>query len=249
MKRFIWLLLLVSPAWGQALPFPGPGTFVNSGGAPIGVPTSIGTIGTGAVNVSSQTLTTTANIVSGNAVFICVGSNSPNTITVNSISDGTNTYTVAKQQTISANTNLEIWYKGNAAAVSSGATITVTFSGTTGTSSGIIILAAQDSGVVASPLDKVAGNFGTTATSVSATTASLVTANELAIGCSYQIVAQTYSGASGFTNLNTVATSGGNGSGWMDYQKLSSATAVTYAPTWASGSLRIGAAIGTFKGN
>ncbi len=228
--------------------------------AALGTPTSIGVLNGAPATFSSQTFTTTAAITRGNSVGVCIATNSTNTITVTNVSDGFNTYYRAKQLTISANTNLELWIAPQAVAVASSATMTITFSGSSGASAGAAAAAGQVSALpiaINQPTNLVAGTVadqtasaaGTTGTSVTATTGTLAQANELAFGCSYQVTANTYNGATGFTNLNNGATSGGNGTVWLDYRKLAATTAVAYTPTWASGSVRIGGVVATFKGN
>ena len=225
---------------------------VTPGVVPIGTPTVIASFGSGVVNVSSITTTTSAAIVSGDLVIIEVYMNASNAVDVSSISDGTNSYSLAVREDNLAQTGneVEIWYKANATAVGSGATITVDLSGSTGASSGIAIVGAQVSGVLtSSPLDQTAGAQGTTAASLTMTTSSLAKANEIAFGIAAIIGPETYDGASGFNNLTSGETSAGNGEAWLDYKVVASMTGVTYAPTWATGSSRVTAAVATFKGN
>ena len=217
---------------------------------PIGSPATVVAFGSGLVNTSSFTATTSAAITAHNLVIVCVYSNNSNTISVSSLSDGTNSYTLAKaiQNAAYTGTDIEEWYVANASAVSSGATITATMSGSSGVTTGYVILSAQVSGILASgALDKTTSAQGT-GSSLTMTTATLTKANEIAIGCSSIMSAETYSGASGFTNLNTGAATS-NGSAWLDYDKVSATTGVTYAPAWATSSFRVQAIAATYEGH
>lgn len=218
-------------------------------GEPIGTPVSLGSVGIAPTTFISGTLTTVAAISAGDLVVVGVHNNSTNAITVSSVSDGTNTYTKATSQIASVNTGGELWYCANAAAVGPGAVITVTFSGSSGASSGYTICAAKVAGVIAIlPLDKTSGTTGLGISSLSTTTATLSQANEIVFGVSYSNANPAYNGASGFTAINTGATSGGNGATWLDYQKVSATTAVTFGPAWGASAPRLGAMQATFKG-
>lgn len=180
-----FLCLLFTAAYGQGVAFPGPG-LGGGHGVPIGNPTSFGT-GGAATCTTTATLATTANIVAGNLAVIHVGLFTTNGVTVASVSDGTNTYTKANSSGLVASVaEDEIWYKANASAVSSGATITATFTGASGASCDFGIQTAQVSGVLtSSPLDQSpAGAATNPATSLTTTTATLAKSNEIAFGAS-----------------------------------------------------------------
>lgn len=219
-------------------PSPPPGT--------IGTPTVVGTLGTSPGTYSSVGLTTTATITTGNMIGVCIGMNTTNTVTVSSVSDGINTYTKANQQTVSPNTDIELWYAANVVGVGSGATLTINLSGSTGASSGVSVVAAQDTGIASVPLDQIVGASSGSGTSLSASTGTLAQSSELVLGCSFQVPTSTYFGASGFTNSSRVAAPSGNGTAWLDYEVVSSTSPVTYNPSWTSTG-RIGAIVGTFK--
>lgn len=211
----------------------------------IGTPVTIGSAGSSPGAYSNFSTPTTTAIIAGDIVGVCVGINSTNTVSVSSITIGGNTLTRDKQQVISPNSDIELWHVSNAAAVSSGTSISVGLSGSTGASSGVSIVAAQVSGV--STLDQIGGASGTTAASLTATTPALSQATELAFGCSYQVPPSTYSGSSGWNNIGFGAAPSGNETIWMDWYKPSSASPLSYNPTWASGTSRVGAAVGTFQ--
>jgi hypothetical protein len=109
-------------------------------------------------------------------------------MSVSSVSDGTNSYSLGRSATWDG-TNLElteVWYKENASAVAAGATITVTFSATTGPgSSNINIVGACyiTGAATSSSLDKVNSTTATTTTTpASGSTGALTNAYEIAIG-------------------------------------------------------------------
>lgn len=210
---------------------------------PLGTPTSIGSAASSPAG-STITFTTSADIVSGNLAVIVVGWNANNIITVSSVSDGTNSYTRAIQIIHgTANTGLEIWYKENAAAVSSGATVTATMSGTAG-GANAAISGAQVSGVaLSSPLDKTGSAQGTGNQSCS--TGTLSQADEAIFGASITIGSPaSYTAASGFTNLSQPNTNGT----WVvcDYQIVAATTTVSFAPNFASNASRNCAAVASF---
>lgn len=218
----------------------------------IGTPTSLGSNKSEGSPVSNGSMTTTAAIVAGNLVVVVVSLNSNNGITVSSISDGTNSYTKAISFIQSSVSDVEIWYKANASAVGSSATITANFSGSsTGSFCGFAIAAAQITGIATtSPLDQHASNGGTTLSTITATTPSLSQANEIAIGACLDANSNlTYSGASGFTNLFNISnTSGPDGNTTVDYDIVSSTSAISYSPTWNTTNNRIAAVVATFEG-
>src|SRR4051794_36646602 len=102
-------------------------------GVGLQTPVSIGSSAPSVGAVSAFTFTTTADIRAGDLVVVAVGCASGTSSFPASISDGTNTYTQVGIQTSGAR-NGSLWYKENAAAVPSGATITITLNTpTTGT--------------------------------------------------------------------------------------------------------------------
>lgn len=196
----------------------------------IGTPQSLGT--GSASSGTTCTVTTGANIVAGDlavvAVFIAAGS----AITVSSISDGTNSYTKAINETAaSGDLNTELWYKNGAAAVSSGATITITISG----SAAVVAIAAHVSGVLtASSLDQTAVT-NAAGTSNTATTGVTTQTPEIVFGAAGSNTNNMYNGAtdgaSSYTNLGgkTLASTSFVA---LDYIIIASLTSVAYTPSW-----------------
>lgn len=197
-------------------------------------------------------MTTTANLLAGNLAVVGVTETTNNSITITGVSDGTNTYTEAKSTGLYGTyTETSLWYCANAQAVSSGATITATFSGTAGSGTNIgAMAAAQVSGIISSPLDRTAAASTTSAATVTATTSTLAKSNEIAFGYSAGLNSSvpTYSGASNFTNLSQT-TDGSNTRTALDYDSVAATTAVSFAPAYSAASIRMGGVVATFKGN
>lgn len=232
-------------AYGQV-----PGMFqplLIGGTTPIGTPTSLGSTTSASGNSVTCTITTTANLTAGNLLAVAVQIPSNTLQTVSGVVAGTNVLSVAVAQNDGANYNNEIWYIGNAAFLASGSSIVVTFSAITTGGNGYGCEAMQTSGIIkASPLDKTATQNTTTA-SPTVTTAALSQANEIAFGSSFQGGGpNTYTEASGFTNLFNVNPGSLNRAG-LGYKITTATTAVTYAPTF-SGSRTTETVIATFKG-
>jgi hypothetical protein len=199
-------------------------------------------------SVTQFTTTTTTNIPAGSLSVIVVGVNSSNSVTVSSVSDGTNSYTSAVTQSQNGGVGqTSLWYVANAKAVASGATITVTFSGNTGAVGQSGIIAAAVSGAMTTtPLDKTASGSAASNT-VTVASGALTLPSEIIFGGNFEnnSASPTYTTPSGFTNIANVNT-GGNGSIAMDYQIVSGTSSVSYAPSWSTGS-SIGACVATFK--
>lgn len=236
------LWLQINSVFAQSLPMPGPG-----GVAGIGQPISLGTRSISGVT-STCNLTTIANIVAGDLVFVVVQVASNPLRTVASVGDGINTYSVAAAINNGAQFDNEIWYIENALAVGSGATITVTLSGATD-NNGCAVEAGRVVGIKsASSLDKIATQSASTA-SPTVTTAALAQTSEIAIAASYTASAPaTFTESAGFTTMvNALAVGNSDGKISTSYRLTSATTAVTYAPTW-SAALSTNTAIATFKG-
>lgn len=176
------------------------------------------------------TLTTTAAIPAGATVVVCVGAGHTATEThVTGVSDGTNTYTFGGQAIWdgSSGAMAELWYKTNAAAVSSGATISATFNAApqvfnTG------IAAAYAANV--NSLDKVNNNAspGGSTTPSSGSTGTLTSTAEVAFGWLYSPGAATPTEDGNFTRLASLAT---NPATDLAYKLTNATTALNYQPT------------------
>jgi hypothetical protein len=144
---------------------------------PIGTPTVFAGAFT-AGSTTSYSVTTTAAITANNLAVVVITSQVPSsTLSISAISDGTNTYTLARRVgTTSA--WFEIWYKLNATAVASSATITATCAATCAFSTKAYIAAVQVSNITA--LDVTTG-ASTCGTGTVLTTAALAQVNDLAI--------------------------------------------------------------------
>src|SRR5215472_1141512 len=209
--------------------------FCDPVASPIGMPTLFAQSGQLAVSGSSLTTTTTDAITSGNLAIIAIGQNNNSVVTITGVSDGTNTYAQAAHQTNASAAFNDIWYKANAAAVASGATITVTYSGANGGGFQHII-AAQASGIAtASPFDKTAGaNSATTTAPV--TIPALTTAPQLDFCYARTSVQGAGSTISipdpGWTNLyNALQTGSQNQLISLDWRAVTNPVSVGYNPT------------------
>lgn len=208
----------------------------------------IGTLVSTNGNTAAMTITTTAPIVASNLVVAVFAMASNPLRTVSSVSDGTNTYTRAFIINNGTFYNLEVWYKENAIAVSSGASLTATLSGATAGGNGYGAAAFQVTGIIASgSLDVTATQAAVTA-SPTATTAALAQTNEIAIGASFTADSSvTYTEAAGYTNLFNF-TGGVTTRIGIGFKIVAATTAVTYNPTLSgSGTNQLGVA--TFKGH
>jgi hypothetical protein len=218
----------------------------------IGTPVSLGSA-QGSASASSVTLTTLAAIPAGALAVVGVVAGFGTAQTITGVSDGTNTYTRAAGAVWDATGDfvVDIWYKENAAAVSSGATLTATFSAAAlGGTNVPIICAAYATGIQsASSLDKTnSGKQEPGTACASGTTGTLTQAKELVIGFAggSQNVTSISEG-SGFTQSNQrLQGAGNNWAGNLAYQIVTATTALNYQPTFSNSFS--GAVIATFKG-
>lgn len=213
---------------------------------PTEAPTSLGHTTTNSAGRSSATLTTTAAIRAGNLVVIGVHISSANNVGVSSISDGTNTYTLAGSEFgFGGNTKLSIYYKANAVAVGSGATITVTYTGASGGDT-FQIETAQLNGY--SILDQTSQGTG------ALSSGTLASANEVLFGYAVNIVTGGgsgfgYKGGGEFITLSLSAANnqfGNDEASALDYDLASRATSISYNPFWVVPQSR-GNALATFR--
>lgn len=257
MRRLICYLLSLwlgfAPALaGGILPFPGPG--LPTGTPVITTPVSLGSAISSAATRSTWTLTTTAAIPGGSLVVIGIQAQKSSAISISSVSDGTNTYTRAVGNAWEVGTALvtDLWYKENATAVGSGATITATFSVATDANPSIINAAYVTGTIASSSLDKSNSGLTNGATAyASGTTGTLTQANEVAFGFMGDYTGTsnpTVTEGSGFTNVNTTSQGSGNFfNSRLSYQIVAATTALNYQPSTSVNSFGK-ALIATFKG-
>ena len=196
----------------------------------IGTPVSLGT-NSGAGTGTTIALTASAAIQSGDLVLVYVVREG--TATVTGVTDGTNTYSqVGTAGIASSGTTVDLWAKANASAVAS-PTITATI---TPTEFDRGIAAIRCPGIsVNSPLDKNTGQANQSGASASVSTGTLSYTTELVVGA---VVAG--SGLSSFTesaNFTSVISQTPWGASWyldIAYDIVSSASSVSYAPSWTS---------------
>lgn len=257
MTRFFLSLLfailsLTIDAQAQGLPFPGPGMPASL--PAIVTPTSLG-CAAGTAASGSVTLTTLAAIPSGSLVVVgvIVGFSTAQTIT--GVSDGTNSYTQAVHSSWDATGDVVVdtWYKPNASAVSSSASLTATFSSTSlgATNVPVICAAVVSAGIIAAaPLDKTnTGKTNNGTVYASGATATLSQANEIAFGfLGFYNASATVTEGSGFTSIvSTLNNGGGHWSANLAYQIVAATTALNYQPSTSVNTF--GAAnLSTYKG-
>jgi hypothetical protein len=228
---------------------------IFSGAPPaIGTPVSLG-CALGSAGASSVTLTTTAAIPLGALVVAGVQVGFAATQTISSISDGANTYSAAVGATWDATGAFVtgLWQKANAAAVSTSASLTATFSAASSSGTNVpVICAAYVTGIQATtPLDKTASGKTEPGTAfASGSTGTLTQSNEIAFGFvgAYSNCTSVTEG-SGFTTISPSPKLQGSGNQWcgnLASKTVAATTALNYQPTLTSS---FGAAlIGTFKG-
>ncbi len=214
----------------------------------IGTPQSVGTAVANADTSSTLVLTTATAILSGDLVVWGVGSShSPNIGTVTSVTDGTNTYTTAITQTGgSVNQEGEVWYVQNAAAVSSAATVTFTFS-ITGYN-GLAAAGLRVPGIVtSSALDKTGVGPGTATTTPTAATGTLAQATEIVIGLMTG-GGSTITVGSGFTSpAGSINSANTNQFLMLAYEIVASTNSVTWAPSQGAANTET-CMVASFKG-
>lgn len=222
----------------------------NGGHHNLSVPTSLGSA-VGASGASSVAMTTGAAIPAGATIFVGVTVGKVTTISVSSISDGINTYLLARTagwDATGANV-VELWYCPNCVGVPSGTTITATFSSTSvGGSNVPVIAAAYAEGLTSSPLDKVnSTNYEPGTAFSSGSSGTLSQATELIIGCTgFYNAAATYTEGTGFTQI--VDLDQGSGNRWrihLAYQIVQATTAINYQPSLSANNFG-GSIIATF---
>lgn len=241
------LVYLAAVAGGAAQFFVVPP--IPTGTASIGTPVALGTRSISGVTTACN-ITTTAAIASGDLVIVVVQVASSPLRTVSSVSDGTNTYAQAVGITGAGTYDNEIWYKANATAVGSAATITVSLSAATN-NNGCAAEAFRVSGLTATPFDQSASQSATTA-SPSVTSGALAQPSELVIGATFitSTGGTPFTEANGYhTLVNALAVGNGNGNISVSYAFPNSTAPVSYSPAWSSGSLLVNTVLATFKGS
>lgn len=220
-----------------------PGTFqpLLLAAMPIKPPVSL-TSAFGAGGVNSVSITNVA-VSGGDTIVVGCGGNKGSTITVSSVSDGTNTYTKAVGGYSATNDyDSEIWVSFNVVTISS-ATLTCTFSTTSDAGPGIAAVSVTG---LLGPKDQTAsGNSNGTTSPSAGPTGTLAQANELAIGF-------LWSGGGGgtiteSTGFTAAVDSHPSPSVHLGYKIVQATTALTYNPTSGS-SVAWGTQLATFKG-
>lgn len=190
----------------------------------ISAPVLVGTVASPSTT-TPLSMTTTAAIPATAAIIVVTGSAVD---TASSVSDGTNTYT-ALSNYAGTSAKLRVFYCANSAGLSSGSTVTVTWSNAL-TNHYQAVFYISNANTVA-PIDALANSSVTSATP-SLATGALGLADEVVIGFFWaqSSGSEVWTEATGFTNMfeETVA---GEAKFRAAYQVVSSTASVTYAPT------------------
>lgn len=198
----------------------------------IGTPTGIGSTGEGPPADAAVTFSTTGAILSSDLLILAVGNQNVTTAIVSNASTPGNSFTRAVR-VASATTYMdcEIWYKSGAAPEASGVTVTINLDATP--SQAVIAALYKVTGVKqVSALDKTASS-GVSTTSPSISSGTLSSANQILFGALAGTNAETYTEASGFSNLlNNLTNPVRFGVG---YKIVAATTSVTYGPTVSVG--------------
>lgn len=221
--------------------------------AAIGTPVGLGSGSNSTIGGTTVALTLGTAIVAGDLVVVAIGSdhNPGSSGVVSSVTDGTNTYTLAgTAKGTSAQASVELWYCANCAAVASGS-ITATFGATIQSGRSKMIAAARVTGVaIASALDKSA-NSTASGTTPTVSTGTLAQANEIIFSVDFTLSTTsgyTVSTSGAFTSLYYFQTA--TDSLGFVYKTVSATTSITNNPTWAgNGGTQVPQAIASFKGS
>jgi hypothetical protein len=212
----------------------------------IGTPASIGTAISGTTTVSTKTFTTNANIVAGDLVVVAIGYYNSGTspVAISSVTDGTNSYTQALSVTPSGSSpaTIALYYKENATAVGSGASLVVTWGSNTFAQG---IVAARVTGIASASSLDVTQSATTGTNSPTVASGTLNSASEIIFGFLGGYNTSTYTEDGTFTNIGQVAPNGDNAS--LAYQIVSATGSVTYAPTTTGGISFSPIGLATFK--
>ncbi len=153
-------------------------------------------------NQSSLTLQApSAGVTAGNTILLAVGCAKNATVTVSATDAAGNTYTVDKYVDGSAlptkTPHVAILRASNVTALSSGQTITISFSPNVNYP---IVAAYEYSGLISSPVDQTAGTSGTSTTPSSGATSSTAQAHDLCFGAVfYGAASANFTAGSGYT--------------------------------------------------
>lgn len=205
----------------------------------IGAPVEVGS-GQAVANASTIAITLTANVPAGSTLILfsnVLGALAVQT-PVSSVADAaSNPWAVGLNKGQGGGPeDTDIWFGRMNTGLSSGGTVTVTYSGVGGLGQGIASLAYVTGLDTTSPLDKAVGAVGSSTAPSSGTSGTLTQANEICIG-----VVGRYNAASTVTLTSigsfTAMTKQQNSAGttrctvWPAYQIVSATTAQTYSGT------------------
>lgn len=238
LRALLCLLWIGGQAFAQGPMFPGPGA------APPPVISAAVGIGTNISNsASSLAITTSGSAPSGAYVIVATASNAAGSSTVSTVAEGANSFTNITAQNPAASSGGEQWGRYYPSGLGSGATITVTWAASQGF--GATIASFYVTGLLSSPVDKVAGNNGGSSASDTATTAVLSQANEIAIGSDSR---SNHTVTDNFTNIYNIVNGNGNARLIVSYSIRTTTAAVTYTVTPSPANGQYAIMVSTLKG-
>lgn len=204
------------------------------------------------LNANPVTTTITHSAPTGATIIVGCQVVNASSLTVTSVSDGTNAYSKIVGGYSSASVmDSELWYSTNVSALSIGTNIKCNFSSTpSGSIEYSAVVAAYVTNLAASPLDKSNGTaFSSSSSPASGSTGTLSQTDEVAFGLLSVARGASFSitEAPNFTTLINVGVTGTTFQNInLAYQYTNATTALNYQPT-LSGASQGWALIATFK--
>lgn len=209
----------------------------------IGTPTYLGGASDATNTVTTLVITTGATASAGNAILVAIiGGSAVITSLVVTDSAG-NTYALTVSNSWGGGNRELMAYCANPALLSSGGTITLTWTGAARVGAAAVSVSGLG---LTTPLDITGAGTTGTGTSDSIATGTLTQANEIIIAVTaLSNTSAGYAPGGSFTTL-TAPTQGVNCTLLWSYQIVAVATTVTYAPSWTT-SRTFGSNVFTFK--
>lgn len=194
-----------------------------------GTPVKIGSHQSTSGNQSSLSCTTTANILAGDLVLVIWALADSNGRTATGVSDGTNSYNQISNIVGTNNSfNANVAICPNAQAVASGATVTITLSGATGSNDGYFMSVIRIPGMNAAAIDQVAAPIDNTISAANAgiSISGLQQTPDLAIGVACIDTTNTskaFNTTSGWTQIDSFVSSSSHVQTSVQYKVLPNA--------------------------
>ena len=209
----------------------------------IGTPVELGVHAQGTAS-TSNVLTTSAAAPAGDAIIVIIQLPITATTTPTVADTASNSYTVTTPQAFGVTGKLCVARCANPAALSSGSTITVSWSGSGKSTIGACSVSGLDP---TAPLDVTGTTVTGTGASATVSTGGLSQADEIVFGMvATSGTAGAFTQATGFTAFSSIGVGTGNIETRWGYKIVSSTSSVTYNPSWATSRI-YGANVYSFK--